>query len=92
MQLKFTEKIKFNQYNDLIMVYKGQITQGIDFFAYIKCDEKGVNLMREDYHTKTARHMDEYGEVIYQDNIKEPDEKAKQFLEDYIAENGGELM
>lgn len=89
--LKFTERVKLNAGNDLIMTYRGQVA-GQDFFAYIKCNEKGVKLMREDWETSTPRQLDEYGEVLYRDNIVDPDEKALEFLKNYLAENGGDLM
>lgn len=89
--LKFTERVKLNAGNDLIMTYRGQVG-GQEFFAYIKCEEKGVKLMREDWETSTARKLEEYGEVIYKDNLKDPDEKALEFLKDYLADSGGEMM
>lgn len=89
--MKFTERVKLKQGNDLIMTYRGQV-MGVDFFAYIKCTEHGVKLMYSDYETSTPRALDEYGEVIYKDNITNPDEKAQKFLQEYIASNGGELM
>ena len=92
MGLKFTERVKLNSGNDLIMTYRARTPEGEDFFAYIKCEEVGVKLMRADYEGGIPRRMQEYGEVIYTDMIKDPDEKAKKFLQDYIAENGGEIM
>ncbi len=91
MALKFTERVKLNAGNDLIMTYRGQVG-GQDFFAYIKCEEAGVKMMRGDYEDAVARKIEEYGEVIYRDNVKDPDEKAVQFLQDYLAESGGEMM
>ncbi len=88
---KMTERIKLNQGNDLIMTFRGEIA-GIDFFAYIKCSEAGVKLMHADYASGDSHPLSEYGEVIYRDNLKDPDAKAKEFLQNYIAENGGDLM
>ena len=89
--MKFAEQVKLNQGKNLIMTYHGQIV-GIDFFAYIKCREDGVKLMHEDFASNTGRALEEYGEVIYRDNIAEPDEKACKFLQEYLAANGGEAM
>jgi hypothetical protein len=91
MTLKFTERVKLNSGNDLIMTYRGQIA-GEDFFAYIKCEEKGVKLMRQDWETSTPRKLEEYGEVLYRDTVIDPDDKAKEFLQNYLAQNGGEMM
>lgn len=89
--LKFTERVKLNAGNDLIMTYRGQVA-GEDFFAYIKCTEEGVKLMRGDWESSTARSLEEYGDVLYQDKIVDPDDKAIEFLKGYLEENGGELM
>ncbi len=91
MSLKFTERVKLKQGNDLIVTYRAGVL-GMHFFAYIKCTEQGVKLMREDYESGTPRDPSEYGEIIYRDNIRDPDEKAKTFLKNYLAESGGEVL
>jgi hypothetical protein len=89
--MNFVEKVKLQSWNNIIMTYRGQVL-GQDFFAYIKCSEAGIKLMHSDYENRTSRALQEYGEVIYQAPIKDPNETAQKFLENYIAENGGEVL
>ena len=89
--LKFTDKALLRN-NKVVMTYRGKDTAGLDFFAYILCDEKGVTLLRKDFAEKTSRAIAEYGEIIYSAYLSDPDEKAKEFLAKYTAENGGSLI
>ena len=62
-------------------------------FSYVKCDRAGVEKMRKDYENNVAvSDLSVYGEVLYRDNIKDPDEKAKAFLRQWLADNGGSEM
>lgn len=91
MTLKFTEQIKLRGGSDIITTYRGQVAD-VEFFAYIQCNKTGLELMRSDFQQGTARSMEEYGEVLYKDAISDPDEKAEQFLQQFLAENAGEML
>lgn len=86
----FAEKVKFGK-NDSIMTYYGRNGLGVDFFCYIRCDFNGYRKMQDDYLNKNYAKPESYGSIIYKDYIPEPDEKAKEFLKNWLAENGGSL-
>ncbi len=86
----FAEKISFGK-TDKVMVYYGKNGLGDDFFCYIRCGLAGYAKMKNDYLTETSAYPEDYGEILYQDFISEPDEKAKEFLKKFLAENNGTL-
>lgn len=80
--ISFAEKLKFNG-NACIVTYYGKNLLGNDFFCYIKCDMAGYKKIKDDFVNKSYRKLEEYGEIIYRDNIPKPDEKAKEFLKNW---------
>lgn len=91
MVLSFVEKVKL-QTSKLVMTYRAKDERGEDFFAYILCDKKGVEQMKQDYIDQKAGAAKDYGEVLYADFVKDPDDKAKAFLRKWLEENGGEML
>lgn len=91
MPISFTERLKLSKGNQLIMTYRGAI-DGRDFFAYILCDKRGVYLLHDDWGARKARAISEYGQVIYRDDLKDPDKKARDFLKHYLSGSGGEMI
>ena len=73
--------------NKSVMAYYGTDTNKRDFFAYIICDPQAAKRMYHNYQTRTQDKISDYGEVIYKDYISEPDDKAKEFLKKYLADN-----
>jgi hypothetical protein len=51
----------------------------------------GYKKMLADQEAKPFVKPEIYGEVIYKDFIAEPDAKAKEFLNKWLAENNGSL-
>ena len=86
MTIPFTDLIKIS-HNKSVMTYYGTSFDGRDFIAYIVCTPETAKLMYRDFSDKTSRAIAEYGEVIYKDFVSEPDDKAKDFLADYIKNN-----
>lgn len=75
------EKSKSN-----VVLYRAATSDGQDFYAYIRCDEKQYHKIKHDFMTKTpCKETSDYGEVIYTRFGKEPDEEAKQFLSEYLS-------
>jgi hypothetical protein len=91
MVLSFVEKVKL-QNSKLVMTYRARDHEGRDFFAYIFADKDGVERMKKDYFDQKAGAAKDYGEVLYADYLKDPDEKARDFLKKWLEENGGELL
>jgi hypothetical protein len=89
--LTFVERIKLKT-SKLVMTYRARTLDGRDYFAYILADEPEIKQMRADYDAKKPVRPDVYGEIIYQDYLKDPDEKAIAFLENWVAENDGEIL
>jgi hypothetical protein len=81
--LPFTTKIDL-QKNDYIMVYRGQNAIKINFFCYIRCNMEGYTKLQNDFKNKISDMPSSYGEVIYYDEIENPDIKAEEFLENYL--------
>ena len=80
----FAEKVKFGS-GESVVTYFGKNLLGESFFYYIRCDMDGYRKMKEDFLYKNYSNPETYGEVIYSDNLPEPDEKAKAFLKKYIG-------
>lgn len=73
------------QKNSIILLYRAVSKDGQDFYAYIRCNEKQYHKVKQDFiDKKSCVDAAEYGEVIYVEFGKEPDEKAKKILSDYI--------
>lgn len=89
--LSFSEKVKLET-SKLVMKYRAAGKSGRPYFAYIYCDERGVKKMHDDYENNITAKPESYGEVIYSDAISEPDEKAKEFLKNWLAGQGGEEL
>ena len=87
--LKFTEQVKLKQCGKLVILYHGIDAAAKSFFVYFLSDARQVAMMREDYVNNTARVITEYGEMLYSDYLPAPDEKAVNFLNNWIAESGG---
>lgn len=73
----------------LIMTYRARDERSNDFFAYILSDEAGVRRMKSDFLGQIAGAAKDYGEVIYADFVKDPDDKAKDFLKKWLKKNKG---
>ncbi len=86
----FAEKVKFGK-KDSIMTYYGKNGLGEQFFCYIRCGLDGYKKMQEDFASKAFAAPESYGEIIYKDYILEPDNKAVDFLKNWLAENNGNL-
>lgn len=82
--LNFTEKVKFSG-RDCIITYFGKNFLGENFFCYIRCNIDGYRKMKDDFTGKSYRNPTDYGEIIYRDNISEPDKKAKEFLKNWMV-------
>ncbi|MEZ5691123.1 MAG: hypothetical protein R3D71_05615 [Rickettsiales bacterium] len=68
-----------------VVLYKATSRDGNDFYAYIRCDERQYHKMKRDFMTRTpCRDVSDYGEVIYIKSGQEPDDKAKEFLAEYL--------
>ena len=73
------------QLNSKVILYRATTKDGQDFYAYIRCNEKQARKMKQDFLEKTpCRDVADYGEVIYKTFGKNPDEKAKNFLSEYL--------
>ena len=90
--LKFTEQVKLRNSSKLVMLYNGVDMHGKSFFVYFLSDDKQIRLMRDDYQKGTARKIGEYGQMLYSDYLPEPDAKAIDFLNKWVADNGGSHM
>ena len=80
--INFAEKVKFGS-GENIVTYYGKNLLGEDFFCYIRCNINGYKKIKEDFANKSYRTLEEYGEVIYRDNIPKPDAKAEEFLKNW---------
>lgn len=89
--LSFVEELKLKD-SKLIMTYRARDERGEDFFAYVFCDKEGVINMKRDYISQKSGAAKDYGEVLYADFIKDPNEKARLFLKNWLKENGGEML
>lgn len=87
MQIPFAKRVEFEK-NDSVMVYRAKDAKGRDFFCYIRCKLEGYKKMHEDFETRTAGKPSDYGEIIYRDFLKDPDQKAKDFLAEYLKNAG----
>ncbi len=76
----FADRIK-SSVERKVVLYRARDDYGRDFYAYIRCDRKGLFEMKRDYETRTARKLADYGEVLYTAFGREPDAAAKAFLE-----------
>ena len=85
-RVNFAEKVNFEK-NDYIQIYYGRNSLGVDFFYYIRCNIEGYKKMKEDYLNKIVTNPESYGEIIYKDQLSEPDEKAKTFLANWLKNN-----
>ncbi len=81
----FAEKLSFSR-GDNVVVYKAKNMLDMPFFCYIRCGLDGYKRLKYDYEAKVFSTPDSYGEVIYRDNIPEPDDKAKKFLENWLKD------
>ena len=71
--------------NGSVVLYRAVASDGRDFYAYIRCNEKQFHKMKHDFMTKTAcKSVDDYGEILYTGFGKEPDDAAKEFLAEYL--------
>ena len=91
MTLQFTDKTLLRN-NFLIMTYRGKDAAGNAFFAYLRCNDDGVALLRRDYADAIHRTLETYGEVLYTDSLANPDAKAQTFLAEYVGHSGGSLL
>lgn len=81
--LSFVEKLKIGN-EDSIMLYQGRSQSGKDFIAFLKCDVRGVEKLRQDSDQNMPKDLHEYGEMIYLEYSSEPTDKSKQFLQNYL--------
>jgi hypothetical protein len=89
--LGFVEEYILSNSN-LVMTYRAVDERSRDFFAYISCGREGVVKMKQDYTDQKSRAARDYGEVIYADFLKDPDEKAVEFLKKWVSENDGVIF
>lgn len=80
-ELSFADRVSLEK-NDYIQTFFGN-----GFFCYVRCDNDGFKRMHEDYLNQVPCHASDYGTVIYRDQIAEPDEKAKEFLANWLKNN-----
>lgn len=80
--IPFTKRIEFET-KDWVMTYRARDQYGRDFFCYIRCDIDGYTKMQTDWLNKKTAEPSSYGTVIYTDYLKDPDDKAKKFLESW---------
>lgn len=78
----FADKVKFGK-GESIVTYYGQNLLGTKFFCYIRCNMDGYLRIKSDFANGFYSHPESYGEIIYRDNIPEPDEKAKEFIKNW---------
>ena len=83
MSISFVERIKFEKENSII-IYRGKNHVNQAFFAYILCDKNGLAKMRADHAGNITAQLNSYGKVIYGDDIADPDEKAEEFLGEFV--------
>lgn len=84
-KISFADRTSLEKH-DYIQIYHGLSAIGERFFCYILCNRDGFTRMNQDYLDEVAADPASYGEIIYRDNIPEPDDKAVQFLEKYLAD------
>lgn len=80
----FAEKVKLGSGKNIVTYY-GKNLLGESFFCYICCGFDGYGKMKNDFLNKNYSNPEAYGEIIYRDNLPEPDEKAKEFLKNWSA-------
>jgi hypothetical protein len=81
---RFASVIKQKSQNSVVL-YRATSRDGVEFYAYIRCDEKQSQKMKHDFMTQThCRDVADYGEVLYTGLGKEPDENARNFLNGYL--------
>ena len=90
-ELGFVERLKLGS-SKLVMTYRARDDNGRDFFAYIFCDKDGVIRMQRDFWERKSGAAKDYGKVLYIDYVKDPDQKAIDFLKRWCDENGGEIL
>lgn len=86
--LSFAEKLRFEKTNK-VMTYYGCTTLGRRFFCYVLCGLDGYQRMQADFTNRVATPPEQYGKILYKDYLEEPDEKAKAFLAQWLADNNG---
>lgn len=80
----FAAKIQKEAYK--LVLYRGESSDGQDFYAYIRCDEAQLFRMKRDYNTAAVCvNASDYGEVVYHALGTEPDAQAEKFVEEYMA-------
>lgn len=80
----FASVIRQNS-NNSVVLYRAASADGVDFYAYIRCNEKQFHKMKHDFMTKTpCKDMRDYGEAVYTSLGKEPDSAAEKFLDEYL--------
>ena len=68
-----------------VVLYRAKSKTGLDFYSYIRCDQRQFEKMAADYRNKLAcEDASEYGEVVYTRLGNEPDAEAERFLADYL--------
>lgn len=71
-----------------VVLYRATSSEGEDFYAYIRCDERRYHKMKSDFMTRTpCRDVADYGDILYTGFGKEPDTEAEKFLADYLKDN-----
>lgn len=69
----------------LIALYRAKTKEGKDFFAYIRCNQRGFFKMKHDFETNTpCTDVTSYGKAIYMGFGKDPDEAAEAFLRTFL--------
>ena len=91
MVANFVENLKLET-ADLVMTYRAKTPEGKDFFAYILSNKEQVKTMKRNYAESKAVPPIYYGQVLYLDYLVDPDQKAKDFLKNWLAKNNGEII
>ena len=67
-----------------LVLYRATSQDGRAFYAYLRCDEKGMHRMRRDYESATpCRNAADYGELVYIALGNAPDAAALDYIERY---------
>ena len=82
----YTDRARLEK-NFYIQTFYGVTSELQNFFCYIKCDMEGYRKMQNDFLNQISARPAAYGEVIYIDDIPEPNEKAKLFLQNWLKRN-----
>jgi hypothetical protein len=71
-----------------MVLYRGRNVSDRPFFAYLRCNRKGIELLEADFMRQASRReIGAYGAVMYIDFRPEPDARAEQFLKRYREES-----